>query len=81
MLPAGNSRKMETGKRRLWIVTLSFILARIFGHKDAVICHLSWNIFLGFHTLAFYVHNHVMLAFKILNLEKGCLPGLQDPEG
>lgn len=37
---------------------------RMLEHKEAIIAHLSWaSLFLGFHTLGFYVHNDVMLAF------------------
>uniref|UniRef100_UPI0030017E44 photosystem I p700 apoprotein A2 n=1 Tax=Cephaleuros lagerheimii TaxID=2738443 RepID=UPI0030017E44 len=40
------------------------VLARIIGHKEAIISHLSWaSLFLGFHTLGIYVHNDVMQAF------------------
>jgi photosystem I P700 chlorophyll a apoprotein A2 len=40
------------------------VLARILGHKEAIISHLSWvSLFLGFHTLGIYVHNDVMQAF------------------
>nr|YP_010260968.1 photosystem I p700 apoprotein A2 [Trentepohlia sp. BN17]UIB38722.1 photosystem I p700 apoprotein A2 [Trentepohlia sp. BN17] len=40
------------------------VLARIIGHKEAIISHLSWaSLFLGFHTLGLYVHNDVMQAF------------------
>ncbi|XLS43815.1 hypothetical protein HN51_000680 [Arachis hypogaea] len=40
------------------------VLARMLDHKEAIISHLTWaSLFLGFHTLGFYVHNDVMLAF------------------
>ncbi|MBD2079552.1 photosystem I core protein PsaB [Leptolyngbya sp. FACHB-17] len=40
------------------------VLARILGHKEAIISHLSWvSLFLGFHTLGLYVHNDVVVAF------------------
>nr|QYJ54854.1 photosystem I P700 apoprotein A2 [Diplandrorchis sinica] len=43
------------------------VLARMLDHKEAITSqtsHLSWaSLFLGFHTLALYVHNDVMLAF------------------
>ena len=40
------------------------VLARILGHKEAIISHLSWvALFLGFHTLGLYVHNDVVQAF------------------
>jgi photosystem I P700 chlorophyll a apoprotein A2 len=36
-------------------------------HKEAIISHLSWvSLFLGFHTLGLYIHNHVMFAFGTL---------------
>ena len=40
------------------------VLARVLGHKEAIISHLSWvSLFLGFHTLGLYVHNDVVVAF------------------
>ncbi|KAM3102210.1 photosystem I core protein PsaB [Phormidesmis sp. 146-12] len=40
------------------------VLERILQHKEAIISHLSWvSMFLGFHTLALYVHNDVEVAF------------------
>ncbi|MGL5794722.1 MAG: photosystem I core protein PsaB, partial [Waterburya sp.] len=40
------------------------VLARVLAHKEAIISHLSWvSLFLGFHTLALYVHNDVEVAF------------------
>ncbi|VEP15055.1 Photosystem I P700 chlorophyll a apoprotein A2 [Hyella patelloides LEGE 07179] len=40
------------------------VLARVLDHKEAIISHLSWvSMFLGFHTLALYVHNDVEVAF------------------
>lgn len=40
------------------------VLARVLGHKEAIISHLSWvSLFLGFHTLGLYVHNDVVTAF------------------
>ncbi|MBD2067748.1 photosystem I core protein PsaB, partial [Leptolyngbya sp. FACHB-671] len=40
------------------------VLARVLEHKEAIISHLSWvSLFLGFHTLALYVHNDVVVAF------------------
>ncbi|KAM3114955.1 photosystem I core protein PsaB [Phormidesmis sp. 146-33] len=40
------------------------VLDRILQHKEAIISHLSWvSMFLGFHTLALYVHNDVEVAF------------------
>ncbi len=40
------------------------VLARMLEHKEALISHLSWvSLFLGFHTLALYVHNDVVVAF------------------
>ncbi|MEL7078461.1 MAG: photosystem I core protein PsaB [Cyanobacteria bacterium J06629_2] len=40
------------------------VLARVLDHKEAIISHLSWvSLFLGFHTLALYVHNDVEVAF------------------
>ncbi|MBW4440555.1 MAG: photosystem I core protein PsaB [Plectolyngbya sp. WJT66-NPBG17] len=40
------------------------VLARLLGHKEAIISHLSWvSLFLGFHTLGLYVHNDVQVAF------------------
>ncbi|MCU0548999.1 MAG: photosystem I core protein PsaB [Leptolyngbya sp. Prado105] len=40
------------------------VLARLLGHKEALISHLSWvSLFLGFHTLGLYVHNDVQVAF------------------
>ncbi|MEN8444442.1 MAG: photosystem I core protein PsaB [Cyanobacteria bacterium J06555_13] len=40
------------------------VLARVLDHKEAIISHLSWvSLFLGFHTLALYVHNDCEVAF------------------
>jgi photosystem I P700 chlorophyll a apoprotein A2 len=40
------------------------VLARVLAHKEAIISHLSWvSLFLGFHTLAIYVHNDCEVAF------------------
>jgi photosystem I P700 chlorophyll a apoprotein A2 len=39
------------------------VLARMLEHKEAIISHLSFSFFLGFHTLGLYVHNDVMQAF------------------
>ncbi|MBD2081203.1 photosystem I core protein PsaB [Leptolyngbya sp. FACHB-17] len=42
------------------------VLARLLGHKEALISHLSWvSLFLGFHTLGLYVHNDVQVAFGV----------------
>jgi photosystem I P700 chlorophyll a apoprotein A2 len=32
-------------------------------HKEAIISHLSWASFLGFHTLGLYIHNDTVVAF------------------
>ena len=40
------------------------VLARMLEHKEAIISHLSWaSLFLGFHTLGFYIHNDTVVAF------------------
>ena len=40
------------------------VLARVLETKEALISHLSWVcMLLGFHTLALYLHNDVVIAF------------------
>lgn len=40
------------------------ILSRLLLHKAAIISHLSWaSLWLGFHTLALFIHNDVLSAF------------------
>ena len=42
------------------------VIERMLAHKGAPISHLSWIcLWLGFHTLALYIHNDTVTAFSI----------------
>ena len=42
------------------------VIQRMLAHKGAPISHLSWIcLWLGFHTLALYIHNDTVTAFSI----------------
>jgi len=42
------------------------LFTTLLANKESIISHLSWVcLFLGFHTLGLYVHNDVMVAFRM----------------